>query len=484
MSANSPQYRVVALVAVLLAASVAPAFGPSAVETTSAASASFSPSVIYEERGDVANISVNVDGGGIVNIGSPSDAFWLQVEVGGGKKKIQLNTYEAGMAETPAEMKAAVSGGTVVDFGYSDLDKALVASKYTINATKNGNEVGVGALVLQERGSYDVSPRIAPESVSADKIASKKGVRERSVPPGGKVAHDDWMVVHVNATGVKGAIEEANLSGDNGIMQVNFMQSNPPLNENGHQFTGANATRVFTLGDTEGFYLAVDTGENGIEPGQRYRVEFVVPEKSPLADKRQNVSTEIKVVDRRIQIERNGPGKTIVVDDKTTIRGTTSLTPGTNINLSARDSEIPPFHLSEMVTVTRNRTFSTTFDFSDIEPGRNFQIRLEDQKTSVPAQVAIRATTTTTTAPDTTTATTTVNTTTETPTTTETTANGLTQRPMNSTPKPLTQQASANGSEDGDESDGGGGLVPVPGFGPVAGLLALLAGGVIAARRG
>ncbi|UPW01133.1 hypothetical protein M0R88_03285 [Halorussus gelatinilyticus] len=488
MSANSPQSRVVALVAVLLVASVAPALAPISAGTASAASAasaSFTPNVVYEERGDVANITVKTNGGGFVNIGSPSDAFWLRLKVGGGTNKITLNTYRAGMAKSRAGMEKAVSGGTLMDFGVSELNQPLGAAKYSMNVTRNGNEVGVGALVIEKRKTFGLSKQIAPTGVGVKKLTSKKGLEKHAVAPGGTVAHDDWLLVRVNATGVKGALGPATLGGNDDVMRVRFAQTNPPLNDDPNRFYGASVERVFTLADREGFYLAVDTSSHAIEPGDAYRVEFVVPKESPLTKKRENVSTEIKVVGRRVDVKRNGPGEKVVVDGKTTIRGNTSLTPGSTINISARDDDVPPFHMGRTVTVTNERTFATTFDFSDVEPGREFEIRLEDQKRTIPAIAAIQATptATTTTAPDPTTRTTTRTTTTPPTTeTTKTTAAGLTQAPVDGTPKPLTQVASKNAS-DGDDGGGGGGLVPVPGFGPLAGLLALLAGGVLAARR-
>jgi PGF-CTERM protein len=498
MSASYLQSRAVALVAVLLVASVAPALVPTAAaETASAASASFTPNVVYEETGDVANITVQTNGGGYLNIGSPSDAFWLRIKVGGGKKEVRLNTYRAGMAKSREEMKKAISGGTLIEFGLSDLNKPLGAAKYTLNVTKNGNEVGVGALVLQERGTFGVSKKIAPKAVDAKELASKKGMGKHAVAPRGKVAYDDWLLVRINATGVKGALDKKELTENSDLMQVNFVQTNTRPNGDPNRFYGASVARVSTVGDREGFYLAVDTSGHDIEPGDAYRIEFVVPKDSPLTKKRENASTEIEVVQRRVDVDRNGPGKTVVVEGETTIRGSTSLTPGSTINVSARDDDIPPFHMGRTVTVTENRTFSTTFGFSDIDPGREFEIRLEDQKRTIPGIVAIEATPTATTAapdptatPDPTTApnrTTTRTTAPPNTTTTETaktTAAGLTQAPVDATRKPLTQRASENVSDGGgDGASDGGGLVPVPGFGPVVGLVALLAGGVIAARR-
>jgi hypothetical protein len=180
-----------------------------------------------------------------------------------------------------------------------------------------------------------------------------------------------------------------------------------------------------------------------------------------------------------------------VVDGETTVSGTTTLTPGTTINLTARGPDVtPPLFEHRELTVRDDRTFGATFDFSDLGPGREFEFRLRDQDKIVPAVVAGATTTVppTTATPDPTTtqpATTTVPPTTATPdpTTTQpatttapptTTAAGLTQVPVDADDRVLTQRP---------VQDGGSSVVPVPGFGPAASALALIAGLVLAARR-
>ncbi|PSQ46956.1 hypothetical protein BRD15_07965, partial [Halobacteriales archaeon SW_6_65_15] len=92
MPASPPSSPVVAVVAVLLAAAVAPSLGPAVAATSAAASsapsASFAETVVDEQRGDVANVTVQTSEPATVNIGSPETSFWLQVEVGKGTTKL------------------------------------------------------------------------------------------------------------------------------------------------------------------------------------------------------------------------------------------------------------------------------------------------------------------------------------------------------------------------------------------------------------
>jgi ribosomal protein L11 len=496
MPARPPSYCVVAVVAVLLAAAVAPSLGPAVAATSAAASsapsASFAETVVDEQRGDVANVTIQTSEPATVNIGSPETSFWLQVEVGKGTTKLRINTYKAGESSryTIDEMVWAVDGGIKSrQLRTRSIDAPLDAADYHMNVTINGNEHAIGTLAVEERATRGLSARIAPRATKVDEIASEDDLRGPSVEPwNDSVAHDDWLFVHVDATGVRGALSKNQLDGDGNIMQVDFRQTNPPMNGNGNEFTGASVERVLTPAGTEGFYLAVDTGDHDIEPGHRYEMTFTVPADSPLADERETASGEIRVVERRVDIDRKGPGNAVEVENQTAITGSTTLTPGTTINISARDPDPNPFLIPETVTVGDDRSFGVTMDFSSLEPGREFEFRLAAPGRTIPGAVAGGKTTTTTEPPtETTTTTTTTATsneseggesesTTTTTTTTETTVEGLTQVAVDATGRELTQQAGQ-----GNSSEENNGLVP--GFGRVAAAAALLSAVLLAIRR-
>jgi hypothetical protein len=500
MSARPPQYGVYAVVVVLLAATVGPWVGVGAATASAASSASFAENVVYEQRGDVANITVTTSQASTVNLGSPEQGFWLQVRVGSGTTKLRLNTHKAGESDRYrlSEMVWAAEG-SVSDRSLrtEPIDAPLDLARYQLNVTVNGQEQALGALVVEERTTSDVTARIAPGKTDVSELNSAADLRAASVAPrNGSVAREDWLFLHVNASGVRGALSKARLDGDGGMMRVDFEQTNPPMNGQGNEFTGASVERVLTPGDSEGFYLLVETGANGIEAGDSYEVRFTIPEESELAASKETVSTRVRVAERRVNIEQRRRGGTLVVENETTLRGTTTLTPGSTINISARSADVPPFHRPRTVTVSSERTFEVTYDFSDLEPGREFGIRLTDQKRTIPAQVEPRPPETTTQPPTTTRPSETTETPNETATTepdgesderttapTETTedvtttAGGLTQVGMEDTRKPLTQQASKNASNDGENRG------PVPGFGLFASIIALAAAALLTAGR-
>lgn len=504
MSANLRQWCVAVLAAVVLAAAVAPWLGTGAAAAQS--SASFDERVVYERTGGVANVTVQADAPATVHVGSENDAFELRVRVGKGTTRLRLNTYKAGDADRYplSEMVWAAEGSVQSRTLLSDpIDAPLDPAQYDMNVSVDGVEQDLATLWIQERTTDGMSARIAPRATKVEELSADEDVTEATVSPwNDSVARDDWLLLHVEATGVKGYLgvagemDASRLDPGDGVMGLKFVQTNPPMNGQGNEFTGDEVERLFTHADTDGFYAAVDTGEHDVDPGDKYRISFVVPEESPLADAEQRVSTKIRVVERRVDLKRNGPGQTIVVDGETTISGKTTLTPGSTINLTARDPGVAPLFEPRTVTVGGDRSFSASFDFSGLDPGREFEFRLRDQNRVVPAVVAGATTTEPATTETTATETTTVPPTTATPdptttvpkttaspdpTTTDpppttTTAEGLTQAALDPTDRVHTQQAVP-----AETTEGGDG--PVPGFGPVAAVLALVAGLLLAARR-
>lgn len=444
-----------------------------------APSASFSPTVVHEERGDIANITVDTSKAATVNIGSHDQNFLLQVRVGGGTTKLRVNTYKAGQTSRYSldEMVWATKGSVKSrTLRTRPLNKPLETAQYPMNVTINGGEEALGTLIVEERSTNGIDARIASRQIAAGKLNGPGAIEKATVPPwsNGSVAHGDWVVLDVNASGLSGIVSKNRLDGDEGL-KVAFEQVGGVMNSNPKTFDGSDVESFVPNRSGDGFYLLVDTSKQSIEPGERYNVTFSVGKANPLVDERESVTTSFRTVPRRIQIERTGRSGEIVVEGKTRISGKTTLTPGTTINITARDEGIDPFRMPRTMTVTENRTFATTFDFSDLEPGREFELRLPDQGTAITAVVAEKETTTvTTTTPN---KTTTPNTTEPTPTTTTTpgTTEGLTQVGLGATEEPLTAQPL--------KGDAGGGSGPIPGFDAALAVAALMAALLVVRRR-
>ncbi|WP_162224531.1 BGTF surface domain-containing protein [Halorussus amylolyticus] len=482
------QYSTALVVVALL---VAPAT-PWLVGGASAADGSFEPSVVTEQQGDIVNITVNTDSAGTVNLGSPDQGFWMQVGVNKGTTTLRLNTYKAAQADEYARNERVwASNGNVrsVDLRTDPLDGPLDTAEYEMNVTVGGVEQAVGGFVVEERSTDGISTRLAPKDTKVDSLAANEVTNATTaLPANGTVARGDWLVVGVDATGLDGVVSKRVLDGDRHGLSMSFTQSNRRMNVDLNEFDGDSVERLVRHPDGEGFYLFVDTSDHDIQPGDWYNATFSVGSDGPLADDREAVSTDVRIVDRKVNLDYEGDE--MVVDGETRVSARTTLAPGTKINVTARDEKIPPFRKPRTLTISNDREFATTFDFSDLEPGREFEIRLRDQNQRHDAVVAGGTTVETTTeAPETNTTeptetatdepTETTTQPTDAPTDTaeptdtttaapETSGDGVTQV----SPGPHTQRAVV-------ESSGGG----VPGFDALVALVALAAAGLLAVRR-
>lgn len=490
MSANPPRYRTAVVVVALLVAAVAPSIGATAatggtgataVNGATAPDASFEQNVVYEQRGDVMSVTVRTSKGGVVNFGSPDHGFLLKVRVNKGTTELHLDTYKAGRTGTYSldEMVWASKGGAAVVGLWTDpLDAPLERAEYPMNVTIDGVERDLAAFVVEDRATNDVSARIAPRATDVGELSPDE-VAGATTPlaDNGTVARGDWLVLRVEASGLDGVLSKAILDGDRHGVAMSFERSNLEMNAEPNSFHGDATRRLVAHPDGEGFYLFVDTAEHDIRAGDQYEATFSVAGDSHLADEREAVSTTFRVVERRVDLEYDG--SELVVEGETTLDGTTTLAPGSTVNLTVRDEEIAPLFDPRTATVTPDRTFAATFDFSDVEPGRSFELRLRDQGMIIDSVVGPLPTTVpeTTETPEPTTTETPEPTTTEPPettttatTTAETTAAGLTQVTEDAD-GPLTQRTVVG-------SSGG-----VPGFDALLSLVALVAGGLLAVRR-
>jgi len=488
MASSSPYGVAVAALALLVAA-VAPWAG--AAGATAAPSGSFGENVVYADRGDVLNVTVSTSEAGTVNLGSPEQGFWLQVEVGGGTTELSINTYKVGREGT-AESEWFVNGNPSVELKTDRLSAPLEVAEYPMNVTVNGVAQDKAGFVIEERSTNGISARIAPRSANVGELSPGDVAGATTpLPANGTVARGDWYVVRVDATGLNGLLPD-DLPNDNGV-DVSFAQSGRDMNVEPNafnvsspSFSFADGERIVATPDREGFYLFVDTAEHGVSAGDRYDVTFSVAADGPLADEREAVSTGVRVVERRVDLRYDGDR--IVFENRTTLRADTTLAPGTTVNLTATDDDLPPIHEPRTKTVGGDRAFAATFDFSDYEAGRELAVRLRDQDRTHDAVVGPLAPETTvaptttattvaaTTAPPTTTVEPTTATTVATTTTatTATTAAGLTQVSSGGESGPLTQRTVVQGSS---------GVAGVPGFDAASLVVALLAAAVLAARR-
>ncbi|WP_227353705.1 BGTF surface domain-containing protein [Haladaptatus salinisoli] len=458
------------LVAVLLCSlAVAPL---ASVGVVDAKRANFEDATVGDERGDVIEVTVRANERATVNLGSPNDGFWAQVTVPKGKTTLAINTYRA---DDPNESVTLVEGGMKgkPEVRIPSESGPLEPGTYDMNVTVEigGESVtqDIGSFAVKERETGDAETLVLPAGTDVSAFESPADLRKAaSETENGTIAKGDKFVLALNASGLGGFIERANLGGGAENVTVTFHESNYERNTRPNEFDGDDATRFWDEENDE-LYLVLNTSdpEYGVEVGDEYEVTFEIGEDNPMVAESETATTRFTVVERRVELDYTGD--VLVVENETTVGGTTTLAPGTTINVTAFDEGAKPFYWPKTATVTANRTFAATFDFGGVEPGTEFTLELRDQGMTVrgvvagaPQRTTVPTTTATPTTPTTTTA---VN------TTTETTATATTSTPTPvPTDRPITAQTVSKGG--------------LPGFDAFAALVALAAAALLAVRRG
>ncbi|WP_458205820.1 BGTF surface domain-containing protein [Haladaptatus sp. NG-SE-30] len=456
--------------------------GPLAVSSVDGKQASFADATVSDHRGDIIEVTVHASQKATVNLGSPEDGFWAPITVPKGTTTLAINTYKA---DSRTEAVTRVEGGLVGDTNATIPSQSgpLQPGTYDMNITVEIDDKNVtqdmGSFTVKERETGDAKTLVLPASASPSTFESSADLlKAASETDNGTIAKGDQFVLALNASGLGGFIEQANLSGGDEHVSVHFHESNYERNTQPNEIDGEDVredepNRLLLDEENNKFYLVLDTGEHGIEAGDEYEVTFEIGEENPMVAKSETATTMFTVVERQVTLDYSGD--VIVVENETAIGGTTTLAPGSTINVTAFDEGKNPFFWPKKAAVTKNRTFSTSFDFSSVESGTEFTVELRDQDISVKGIVASappKTPTPTITTTTTTTTTTTISTTTTT-TTTNATATATTAQTPTATPVPTEQPITAQ-----TVSEGG-----LPGFDVSVALVALVAAVLLVVRR-
>jgi len=342
---------------------------------TQSTSASFSPNVVRVTQGNTLNISASVDGPATLNLGSPENGFWVQMEISG-STEISLDTYET-------EVDDIVNGGGTLTTKVKQVDRPLAATTYDMNITVDGREVALGKFIIKPRGSPefsdDIDQWIIPPTTNIGEVTDPVEI-EDAIPVDAEtepsVAKGRWVVLEVNTSEFSNGFVRSSESASD-LFGVTFEQQSSTMNVQPNRFDESEIEKFVHVPQDDSLYAFVNTGRHGIEPGDRYRANVSVVGESPFVDGQPSVSTNFSVVTARAKIEY--ATEPIPVNETETIRGTTTLPPGETINITATYDGIPPFIEPKQATVRANQTFQTTFDFSDVRRGDRFTITLPDQ---------------------------------------------------------------------------------------------------------
>jgi PGF-CTERM protein len=400
--------------------------------------ASFADTVVSEERGDVARITVDLQNREEVdvNIGSEDLNYLVNLNVEDddedGQVTILFNTFAPSSAssfEANDEDDEVTLNQTVIS-----LSSPLASASYEMNITNGGvraadepgiDELAVGTLSLTDRSTTEARTWVAPEGASLDEADDiVEYVEAGNLTRDSTIAERDLVVVEIQASGVFGALNDTNsanatdavveLDTDHpgGADEINFSvyESDATIapNADGAQILDPNELNhdIVAAPGSNALYAVIPSNALVSKPNaeidDRFIANFTVPKSSSLTkgNERQTVTTEFRIVDRELEFDTNAQladGTDIVrvrAAADQNITGTTSLAPGTEVSLTARATGDAPFLLSQDAIVQPDGTFAATFDFSNVSAGQNFTVDASgtyDEDPEIDGQVAAAA---------------------------------------------------------------------------------------------
>ncbi|WP_255196581.1 DUF7282 domain-containing protein [Halorarius litoreus] len=384
-------------------------------------SASFGQAVYSEERGDVAEFTVNLnqDSTADVQIGGDDVNYnvSLTVEDGDddGQVTVEWNTDKAGyMTNEGTAFEAADSDDAVTNVRrFSNRipsDSRLSAADYDLAVSFDGDEQDVAVVTLNARSTDSAQQWVAPGSSSPGNTTELLDV----VTQRDNVALGDKTVTQITASGIFGyitSLDDLDEAGNDGV-SVTIEEAGDTINREPKEISvNQNGVELFVDAENNQHFIVVDTDEAtarrgtqtglAIEEGETYNVTFEIDgDENPYVDEdeTEEVSTQFTVEERTAEFDTAADGN-VTVDSAADqqISGTTNLAPGTELTIRARSTGDSPFLKSNTTEVGPNGTFSGTFDFSNVSqdtqftvtiPNRGFEDNVETPGIVAPAPTA------------------------------------------------------------------------------------------------
>ncbi|MGB9952925.1 DUF7282 domain-containing protein [Haloarcula marismortui] len=392
--------------------------------------ASFESSVVNDERGDVVNITYQLDNTdeAVVFVGDDEDDNYaisgtIEDDDGDGEVTVSFNSYLAGTSANTGvsaseilyvkgddEISGVEEDGT---FSRNTLDEETIeASSYNLNITagtsQDSSADSVGTLRLSERSTETMRSWVAPQDAELDD--DDIDIRDRigqNLTQSNNIADGDLVVHQIVASGVEGPLayeEEVNGSssttqaflrstaggaGNNDAFNLTVNRSDVGANADEDPLT-LNSSNVVVVDDPDNntYFVAVKTELASFDSGVPIRdddeddelvANFTVSADTGLSEDNDGVEDDYSIVDRDATLDTaNGLVQAQAAADQQ-ITGTTTVAPGSELEVEVEsDSDSNPFLDRPEATVGQNGTFSATADFSDYSAGTNFTAQTLD----------------------------------------------------------------------------------------------------------
>ncbi len=499
--------------------------------------ASFASNTITEHRGDVFEFTVNVDGTdtAVVSFGTQdqgvvSNATFVDDD-GDGQVTAYLNTTALVQPETTGTSVYSLpsdSDDTIDSQNIStNVSNLIDAGEYdlTVRPETNqpGDTTGIATVVLRERNTTRINTWTMPNAVSVSDLEGiNEALADGDLTQTGTIAQGDKVVHAIHSSGLEGLLNAQHneqitseflgeIHRANSPIDFDVEQAEPGANQQAWNLSlGSDNTTVVADGNNDTYYVIVNTesvtrngSSNGIPEDETLEANFTVKSNdagtfdyTPSSlddDENEETLQTYDVVEEEVTI--NQPYNVSQAANQT-ISGTTTFAPGTELNLRVRSTQetSPSFLKTATVVVQSDRTWSTTFDFSNQNVGDTYDITVKDNlldsdvtESGTVVEAVMTDTATATPEPDTATATPEPDTATATPEPDTATA---TPEPdtATATPEPDTATATpepdtATATPEPDTATPTSTPTSTPGFGVVVALTALIAAALLAVRR-
>ncbi|WP_313692278.1 BGTF surface domain-containing protein [Halorarum halobium] len=398
------------------------------VNDVSGGATSFETSTIEEEQGDIATFNVSISGAAdtaSVTFGDYSSIgyqlnFTAEDGSGDGQVTVAINTYAAGNPDsTIDEVVYATSEDDSVtnrdEAGTGELGSVLATGNYRLGTAANANQYvsamddpdDVGTLVIRERSTNSATIWTAPstdldtdddedDAVGIDDLEAR--MEGGSLTESDEIALGDYVVVQVSATGLNGTaqLSAANFTGDEEfggdltVEQTGNIGNFQPKALNVSASQGS--ISLFTDQDSDSYYIAFQTDEvqwnrtvnnESVTPsdGETYEATYTVEDDFLLgstdSDDHQSVNTTFDTASRTVSIDDDPVNVTVGTNQ--TVSGTSSLAPGSEIQVRAEsdDGVQPAFFKSATAVVQPDGTWSAELDFSEQSTGDTFTVEAD-----------------------------------------------------------------------------------------------------------
>ncbi|WP_233553904.1 BGTF surface domain-containing protein [Halococcus sp. IIIV-5B] len=377
----------VALVALVVLATVAGVMAlPTSAQDAGNATetATFNRSTVAEHRGDIAAIPVTLAGttSATVTVGSGAVNYATNVTVndtdGDGQVTLRMNTYLAGTGENESEVYRA-GNDTVTETNRTTepLDAPLEVSTYNLSVAVDGRETDTASLELMGRTDGDLATWTAP-AASFDNVTTARdvatAVNAGRITTTDSVANGDVAVNQFRVSGVYGVLAASNFSTlvETGTLDFSMVQTNPETNRPPKRLDLArslenDSIRVIPDGGNDVLYVNVNTTtavfENGsLAAGDEFETALTLNGSEGFAGDDRTVSANVTVVGAELGLG----ALSLSADTNQTVRGTTSVAPGSEVTVRLQRNASDSFVKTNTTRVKPNGSFAATFNLSQV----------------------------------------------------------------------------------------------------------------------